>query len=83
MHSAQRVVKARMVRARVDKVCHTQLLNATQALVVGMLYQRKYQIVRYLYKPVYRVVYYFILFQWGKGKKDPPYKGGARRAGDF
>jgi hypothetical protein len=60
-------VKAGMVRAGVDKVGHTQLLDAAQALVIPMLYQRKYQIVRYLNKPINGVVYDFILFQLCKG----------------
>lgn len=68
VHSTQRMVKARMVRARIHKVRHAQLLDAAQALVVAVLYQGKYQIVRYLYKPVNRVVYDFILFQLCKGK---------------
>jgi hypothetical protein len=71
------MVKAGMVRAGVDKVRHTQLLNAAKALVIPMLYQGKYQIVRYLDKPVNGVVYYFILFQLCQGNNKynaPPAK---------
>jgi hypothetical protein len=61
VHSAQNMMKTRMIGARVNEVTQAQLLNATQALKVRMLENIENNFVWQRNKTVNWVVYNFLL----------------------
>jgi len=57
------MVKTGMQCAGIYQMRHSQLLNITQTLKIGMFYQVENQVRRDADKPIYRVIYYFLFVQ--------------------
>ena len=63
MHGTQRMMETRMQRPGVNHLRKAQLLNAAQALEVGMVDDVEQELRRNCYKAVNRVVEDFFLVQ--------------------
>ena len=63
MHSSQRVLKAGVVRPRIDEICHPQLLNAAKPLKVWVRNDVEDQVALNMNEPVDRIVDDFLLVQ--------------------
>ena len=57
MHCPQRMLKSRMLRARIHHICQSQLLYPSQSLKQRVLHQLINQLIRYRYKTQHWVVY--------------------------